>query len=629
MKAKLLIVDDNLAQFKGIIFILEQNNFEIQTAIHGEDAINVLKEYAPDLILLDVMMPVMDGYELCQYLKNNPNYKHIPIIFLTANNNRNDIIRGFELGASDYITKPIIERELMLRINTQIELVISDRRLKEWNAELMDSLNDFSSEFSRTKDNFEVLLNNLPVAILRIKSNCDIFIANFTYFEYYELDSIDYKDFITGKKKLKFELSDELKTQINRNGMLKYENNIHRKNDIINVSIFIKQVLNKNNEIEFYDVFIENISNLKEIDTFHKKIIKGIEQSASQILITDVKGNIEYVNSTFTQNTGYAFEELIGKNPKILKSGYTSKTFYQNMWNTILDGHDWRGEFFNKKKDGTFYWESAIISPIIDDNGVIISFIAIKDDITHLKKMKEELSEAKKVAEEANNLKNIILQNLCQEFQSPINAILDSTKLLRDSNNNSVIEILDLQNDLIKSLQRTMDTIFKISNYESDLIDLNFTSFNIFDVINKIINNLSEKAELNEVFIQNVSSSKIITIFSDELIIEEVIYQILDNVIKSTHQATISFDANTIFENSRESLSIFIHMNGIETESSNSSKIFETLNQLSYGLTRRYEGLELWLSLVIALVDILKGRIYVESISDANTLITINLPLNN
>ncbi|MFA6596803.1 MAG: PAS domain S-box protein [Ignavibacteriaceae bacterium] len=121
-----------------------------------------------------------------------------------------------------------------------------------------------------------------------------------------------------------------------------------------------------------------------------RKLSQAVEQSAGAIVITDLKGNIEYVNKKFEEVTGYTFAEVKGQNPRILKSGETPDEEYKEMWNTILAENEWRGTFHNKRKDGSLYWEATTISAIKNNEGRITNFLAIKDDITQ-DKLKEEL----------------------------------------------------------------------------------------------------------------------------------------------------------------------------------------------------------------------------------------------
>ncbi|MCC6275688.1 MAG: PAS domain S-box protein [Leptospiraceae bacterium] len=128
-----------------------------------------------------------------------------------------------------------------------------------------------------------------------------------------------------------------------------------------------------------------DITELKRHEESLKKLSRAVEQSGSTIVITDIHGNIEYVNSKFTQTTGYAFNDVLGKNPRILKSGEFSPEDYKILWETILSGKEWKGELHNRKKNGELYWELASISPIINDQNEITSFLAVKEDITDRK----------------------------------------------------------------------------------------------------------------------------------------------------------------------------------------------------------------------------------------------------
>ncbi len=112
---------------------------------------------------------------------------------------------------------------------------------------------------------------------------------------------------------------------------------------------------------------------------------RAIEQSASSVVITKPDGSIEYVNPAFTRVTGYTAEEALGQNPRILKSGQHPPEFYKEMWDALSQGETWQGELVNKKKNGELYWEEAVISPVLDREGGIRHYVAVKTDITQRK----------------------------------------------------------------------------------------------------------------------------------------------------------------------------------------------------------------------------------------------------
>ncbi len=133
------------------------------------------------------------------------------------------------------------------------------------------------------------------------------------------------------------------------------------------------------------------IQERRQVERKLRLFSKAIEQSPNLVIITDRNGTIEYVNPKFVQVTGYTETEAIGANPRLLKSGRTSHEQYEQLWRTITSGGEWRGEFHNRRKDGTLYWEAASIAPIRDENGAISHFVGSKEDITHRKKIESTL----------------------------------------------------------------------------------------------------------------------------------------------------------------------------------------------------------------------------------------------
>lgn len=125
-----------------------------------------------------------------------------------------------------------------------------------------------------------------------------------------------------------------------------------------------------------------------------KKIMtlsRAVEQSPASVVITDPGGRIEYVNFKFTEVTGYSAEEAIGRRSNMLKSGEMTSEFYREMWQAISSGKEWRGEFCNKSKSGKVFWESASISPIFDNAGIIVHYVAVKEDITEQREQQERI----------------------------------------------------------------------------------------------------------------------------------------------------------------------------------------------------------------------------------------------
>jgi two-component system cell cycle sensor histidine kinase/response regulator CckA len=156
----------------------------------------------------------------------------------------------------------------------------------------------------------------------------------------------------------------------------------------------------------------------KQAEAEKTRLVTAIEQSAEGVVITNTAGEIEYVNPAFSRMTGYAREEVLGQNPRILKSDKQNLPFYQQLWTTILKGDVWQGELVNRRKDGKLYSEDLRIAPVRDPSGQITHFIAIKQDVSERKQLEDQVRQSQKmeavgrlaagVAHDFNNLVTVI-----------------------------------------------------------------------------------------------------------------------------------------------------------------------------------------------------------------------------
>ncbi|NTV56534.1 MAG: PAS domain S-box protein [Deltaproteobacteria bacterium] len=176
---------------------------------------------------------------------------------------------------------------------------------------------------------------------------------------------------------------------------------------------------------------ILDITERKQAETALRKISMAVEQSPVSIVITDTNGNIEYVNPKFTEITGYAFEEILGVNPRFLKSEESSPETYGALWKTILSGETWRGEFHNRKKNGELFWEQASISPIKDAQDRIIGFVAVKEDITELRNTEKARLELQKQVLHNDRVESlgVLAGGIAHDFNNILTAIVGNTEL--------------------------------------------------------------------------------------------------------------------------------------------------------------------------------------------------------
>ena len=194
----------------------------------------------------------------------------------------------------------------------------------------------------------------------------------------------------------------------------------HKEGKIIPVELSLIKTYQRG-KLMFLEI-IRDISGRMHTEEQLSILSRAIEQSPASIIITDNEGSIEYVNPKFTEVSGYSYDEMIGKNTRILKSGEIPSEEYKSLWETISTGNEWRGLFHNQKKNGELFWESASVSPIKSPDGEITHFLSVKEDITEQMETERQLAHALKleatgqltsgIAHDFNNLLTIIMGNI-------------------------------------------------------------------------------------------------------------------------------------------------------------------------------------------------------------------------
>lgn len=318
-------MEDSKTQALKLGFLLYENGFEPLTAESGEQALAIMKQEKPDLILSDILMPQMSGYDMCQQMKSNYLFQKTPLIFLSALSDTHDILKGLECGASNFITKPYEDKILIRHIEEQLG---TDKKHEE---------------------------DEATVKLV--------------------FEGVEYH--ISAPKKLILEiLVTTYETAVKKNEEL-----CHTQSELKNLNLMLEE------RVKEKTIHLQTeIKERKKAETELYKLSNVVHQAKSIIVITDLDGNIEYVNPRFTELTGYSPAEVIGKNPRVLKSGEHSDEFYKNVWDTVLAGKEWKGEFINKRKDGELIYETASIFDIRDTNGTVRNLAKIAEDITQRKK---------------------------------------------------------------------------------------------------------------------------------------------------------------------------------------------------------------------------------------------------
>ena len=524
--ATILVVDDEARDRRLLEATLGADGYRVRTATSGEEALAAATAQPPDLILLDLLIPGLDGCEVTRRLKADARTRSVPVILVTVLEDSQSRLLGLEAGAEEFLTKPLMRAELLMRVRN----------------------------------------------LLRIK---------------------EYNDFLA-----------------NHNRIL--EERVAERTATL---LAAEQALRQSEEQL-------------------RKLAMAVEQNPESIAITNLKAEIEYVNAAFLARTGYSRAELIGRNPRILRSGKTPPETYAAMWDALTHGRSWQGEFVNRRKDGAEFIESAIVSPIRQPDGPITHYVAVKEDITEKKRMSAELEnyrqcleqiverrtaqliEAQSRAEAANRAKSAFLANMSHEIRTPMNAIVGLTHLLRQRLA-APRDAEDLRKigDAARHLLSIINDILDISKIEASKLTLEETDFALEAVLDHVASLIGEQARAKGLRIVIERGDVPHWLCGDPTRLRQALLNYAGNAVKFTRSGQIILRAQLLDERDGKVLVRFeVRDTGIGIAADKLPRLFQAFEQADVSTTRKYGGTGLGLAITKRLAAMMGGQAGVESV---------------
>jgi len=365
-------------------------------------------------------------------------------------------------------------------------------------------------------------------------------------------------------------------------------------------------------KFEKYNRIIITMTDITELEksTTLLEQYKKVVDAGAIVSKADLKGKITYVNDKFINISEYTKEELIGANHNIVRSQHSSSDTFKDMWETIQNKQIWHGHIENKRKDGTPYFVSATIVPILDENNNIYEYVALRYDIT------EQVLDKQK-AQKAENAKTNFLANMSHEIRTPLNAIIGFTKLLLNFKlPQKELKYINIIDQSAQNLLGIINDILDLSKIENGSLIYEKIEFNPFlefeSVINLFMVNANDKSISLVSFIDPIIPQKII---GDPLRIKQVLSNLISNAIKFTPKEGTIFSRIELISRDTKSCTIRISIqdSGIGIPQEKQKLIFEEFSQADDSTSREYGGTGLGLSISNKIVKALGSHIEVES----------------
>ena len=423
------------------------------------------------------------------------------------------------------------------------------------------------------------------------------------------------------------QIAEKLIKSAHQDGHLKFEWLIRRDdNTTVLLTVSLSKIIYNKDEVLL--VTWHDITKERENEERVILLSEVIEQSPMHVVITNPEGKIEYVNTSLVKKVGYNRKDLIGRMTKIWKSGYHTDAFYKELWDTIKEGKKWVGEFYNKTKDGEYFWEKAVISPIMDKNGNIKHFVGVKEDIT-IKKQAEADQIARKEAEAANEAKGKFLSRMSHEIRTPLNAIMSYSHILqRDSS------FTKKQNNQLHAISRSgehllqlIEDILDYSTIEANRIEINKREFSPKQLIHDMELMFHQQIKSKGIYLQSASNNLPEFISADEGKIRQVLVNIIGNSVKFTDRGGINikvdFKSKPLKDKGRLQLSITDTGPGMSKNEI--EQIFTEFAQFSAGIQKGGTGLGM--PIVRKLIEAMGGIIKINSELEIGTEVHLSIPV--
>jgi PAS domain S-box-containing protein len=570
------IAEDSPTQAEELKYILEKNGYKVLHGLNGQEVMKLVRKDRPLLIITDILMPVMDGYELCRRIKTDEDLSKVPVILLTSLTHMEDVLKGLECGADSYVMKPFNEEHLMSRIYS----VLNSKATED--DEIME------------QENVDVLFEGKK------------YLVNSTRFQILNMLLSTYEGAVQKTRKL-------IKTQAQLSNLrVTLEKKVEEKTADLQIEI------TEHEEVEM------------AIKASERKYRNLVENALVGVFGSTFQGQFQFVNMAFCAILQYdSAEKLISQS---LKSLFKSSNDYRVFLEELRKNNQVKNyELELVSLPGHTRW--VIVNALL--KGDYLSGMIL--DITERKKSEmkeienqEELRIAKEKAEESDRLKSAFLANMSHEIRTPMNTILGFSSLLTDSNI-SAENRKNFTNQISENcynLLNLIENILNVAKLEAGKLKLYkkecFLNRLLTDIYTVVVHNHKYKNKNHiSLNMQAAIQDKNFSIFTDPVRLQQILLNLLDNAFKFTENGTIGF-GYTVHGNI---LQFFVKDTGIGLAENQKEIVFDSFRKVEDTKTKLYGGAGLGLAICKKLITLFDGKIWVEAERGKGSAFYFTIPL--
>lgn len=646
----ILVVEDSPVQAEMLRRSLLEAGYGVEVARNGAEGLEAARRLRPAVIVSDINMPVMDGYAMCAAIRADESLAGISVILVTTLSDPGYVLRGLLANADAYLTKPYNLNSLItwignllanppkptvdrrrteilvhgeghpVQVNPQRmanllmsiyenslqqyrELIDAQAELESLNTSLETRVIEQTAAVRSSERRLHALLLHGEGLVLTTDPDGAI-----TYVGPTAERVLGYlPEELLGRSLLEYSHPDDrpragsvfsdLRHQ--PSGMVAWEQRFLRAGGAwITFSINAKNVV-KDPSIGGYVINLRDITLQKQDEEHIRKLSLAVEQSPAMIAIVDASANIEYANEAYVRTTGYRRDEVIGHNPRMMKSGKTPPESYQQLWSALAKGQGWIGEFINRRKDGTEYTSAAQISPIRQADGSITHYLAVQEDVTerrrneaeleqyrlHLEELVDsrtkELNEARERAEQASRAKSEFLASMSHEMRTPMNAVIGLTHLLRTKVEQAdQIDMLDKIASSGSHLLSVINNILDQAKIEAGKLVLVEQPLDLSEILSFTLNMFDEAAVRKEIRLVAEVGDCFANLAGDRTRLVQCLINLTANAIRHTPSGTVTLRIGVVSdEPERQLVKFAVIDSGVGIDVETLSKLFAPFEQ--------------------------------------------------